>query len=306
MSDRLIAIFGATATGKTALAVEVAKKVNGTILNCDSMQIYKKMSIGTAKPTLSELDGIECRLIDFVEPDGEYNVLMFKNDAEREILNIQKSKKVPVLCGGTGFYIDTLLDNTELSIDSKDEEISVSLNRDREEFGNDALYERLKSVDPKSAEKIHKNDSKRIIRALEIYLVTGKTRSEWGAISQLSPKKYDAVKILVSYSDRSKLYKRINDRVDIMFEAGLVDEAKYIYDNYDRSKIAAIGYPQLFEYFDGLVSLEEAKENVKRFSRNYAKRQQTWFRRVNDAKVLFADQMSGDEMVKEVVDAFLA
>lgn len=286
----LIVISGPTAAGKTAVAVETAKKVNGVIVSADSMQIYKYMSIGTAKPTEQELDGIECRLIDFVEPDGEYNVFKFKEDAEREIDDILSSGRVPILCGGTGLYLSVLTSNTTLSSESKDEELRCELKEKAQRLGNKELHRQLREVDNISADKIHPNDTKRLIRALEIYITTGKPQSQWDAESAKEEGKYPLFRVLITCNDREVLYQRINRRVDEMMSQGLLEEARYIYDNYPHEKIAALGYPELFKYFDGNTSLEDGVSYIKQYSRNYAKRQLTWFRRGEYEKIYFTDE----------------
>ncbi len=304
--NSVIVISGPTAAGKTAVAVAVAKRVGGIIVSSDSMQIYKNMSVGTAKPTSEELDGIECRLIDFVEPDGEYNVFKFKEDAEREISDIHSLGCVPVICGGTGLYISVLTSNTQLSVDSNDEVLRRELKARAEEVGSVELHKELSAVDSIAAKKIHPNDTKRIIRALEIYKTTGKTQSEWDAQSEKAEGKYPLYRALVTCEDREFLYQRINRRVDAMMKSGLLDEARYIYDNYDREKISAIGYPELFEYFDGNTTLDEAVMRIKQYSRNYAKRQLTWFRRGEYEKICFTDKESVDNIADEIAAGFSA
>ena len=299
----LIVICGPTAAGKTAVAVETAKRVGGVIISADSMQIYKELSIGTAKPTKEELDGVDCRLIDFVEPDGEYNVFRFKQDAEREIADVVSAGKVPVLCGGTGLYIDVLTSNTELSAESNDESVRSELKKQAEELGSVELHSKLEEVDKASAERIHPNDVKRVIRALEIFRVTGKPQSEWDA-SSARESNYSLFRVLVSCRDRAKLYERIDRRVDAMLEAGLLDEAKRVYENYDAGKISAIGYPELFAYFRGECGLDEAAAHIKQYSRNYAKRQLTWFRRGEYEAEYFTDERSVAEIAANIADLF--
>ena len=299
----LIVICGPTAAGKTAVAVETAKRVGGVIISADSMQIYKELSIGTAKPTKEELDGVDCRLIDFVEPDGEYNVFRFKQDAEREIADVVSAGKVPVLCGGTGLYIDVLTSNTELSAESNDESVRSELKKQAEELGSVELHSKLEEVDKASAERIHPNDVKRVIRALEIFRVTGKPQSEWDA-SSARESNYSLFRVLVSCRDRAKLYERIDRRVDAMFAAGLLDEAKRVYENYDAGKISAIGYPELFAYFRGECGLDEAAARIKQYSRNYAKRQLTWFRRGEYEAEYFTDERSAADIAADIADLF--
>lgn len=295
----LLVICGPTAAGKTAVAVSAAKRLNGVIVSADSMQIYKELSIGTAKPTAEELDGVECRLVDFVEPDGEYNVFTFKRDAEREIDSALSKGKTPILCGGTGLYISVLTENTELSEESSDETVRAELKKQAQEFGPAELYRQLQEVDKATAERIHPNDAKRVIRALEIYRVTGRPQSEWDAASKRESR-YSLCRTLITCRDREKLYARIDRRVDAMMEAGLPDEAKRVFENYAPEKIAAIGYPELFAYFRGECPLEDAVARIKQYSRNYAKRQLTWFRRGEYEGVYYTDEQSVTEIAEEI------
>lgn len=301
----LLVICGPTAAGKTAVAVETAKLLGGAIVSADSMQIYKELSVGTAKPTPEELDGVECRLIDFVEPDGEYNVFRFKNDVEREIDDLLSAGKVPILCGGTGLYIDTVTSNTALSDESSDEAVRAELKRQAEEQGSAALHRQLEEVDKPSAERIHPNDKKRVIRALEIYRVTGKPQSVWDAES-VREGRYSVCRVLITCRDRAKLYERIDRRVDAMLASGLLDEARRVFEKYDIEKISAIGYPELFAYFRGECGLDEAVAKIKQYSRNYAKRQLTWFRRGEYAGEFFTDERSVYEIAADISGLFTA
>ena len=295
----LLVICGPTAAGKTAAAVESAKRLNGVIISADSMQIYKELSIGTAKPTAEELDGVDCRLTDFVEPDGDYNVFTFKRDAEREIDSVLAEGKTPILCGGTGLYISVLTENTELSAESSDEAVRAELKKQAQEVGTAELYRQLKSVDKPTAERLHPNDAKRVIRALEIYRVTGKPQSEWDAASKRESR-YSLCRVLITCRDREKLYSRIDRRVDAMMEAGLLEEAKRVFERYDPGKISAIGYPELFAYFRGECMLEAAVARIKQYSRNYAKRQLTWFRRGVYDGIYYSDERSVTEIAEDI------
>lgn len=299
----IIVICGPTATGKTAVAAETAKRIGGVIISADSMQIYKEMSIGTAKPSAEELDGVDCRLIDFVEPDGEYNVFKFKQDAEREIESVLSEGRVPIVCGGTGLYISVLTSNTELSAESNDDSIREQLKTEAETLGSAELHRQLAAVDNASAERIHPNDTKRIIRALEIYRATGKTQTQWDAES-VRESKYSLFRALINCRSRDELYARIDRRVDKMMELGLLDEARRIYDGYDINKVAAIGYPELFSYFDGTSSLDEAVSRIKQYSRNYAKRQLTWFRRGEYEREYFSDEQSAEGIAEDLAKSF--
>ena len=299
----LLVICGPTAAGKTAVAVETAKLLGGVIISADSMQIYKELSVGTAKPTPEELDGVDCRLTDFVEPDGDYNVFRFKQDAEREIEDVLSAGKTPIVCGGTGLYIDVLTANTELSAESSDEAVRAELKKQAEEQGSAALHRQLETVDKAAAERIHPNDAKRVIRALEIYRVTGKPQSEWDAESTRESR-YTLVKALINCRDRAKLYERIDRRVDAMIASGLVEEARRVFDNYDTEKISAIGYPELFAYFRGECGLGDAAAKIKQYSHNYAKRQLTWFRRGEYDAEYYTDDRSAGEIAADLARVF--
>ena len=256
--EKVIVIAGPTASGKTALAVELAKKINGEVISCDSMQIYKDMSIGTAKPTAEEMDGVPHYLIDFVSPDERYSVADFKKNAEEKIEYVLSRGKVPILCGGTGLYIDTLV----LGIDYPEIELDQGyrdglMKKAESEEGLKELYDEAKSIDPEAMEKISKNDKKRIIRVIELYKTTGKTKTELEKISRSNGVKYD-YRVFAIDMDREKLYDRINRRVDIMIEQGLIDEVRNIIDKYDKFPTAmqGLGYKEVVEYFDGKFDFE--------------------------------------------------
>lgn len=278
---KVIAIAGPTASGKTALAVELAKKINGEVISGDSMQIYKDMSIGTAKPTVEEMDGVPHYLIDFVSPDERYSVADFKRDAEEKIEYVLSRGKVPILCGGTGLYIDTLvlgIDYPEIELDQ--EYRDELMKKAESEEGLKELYEEAKSIDPEAMEKISENDKKRITRVLELYKATGKTKTELEKISRSNGVKYD-YRVFAIDMDREKLYDRINRRVDIMIEQGLIDEVRNVIDKYDKFPTAmqGLGYKEVVEYFDGKLTKQEMIDKIKQETRRYAKRQLTWFRK---------------------------
>ena len=279
--EKVIVIAGPTASGKTALAVELAKKINGEVISCDSMQIYKDMSIGTAKPTAEEMDGVPHYLIDFVSPDERYSVADFKKNAEEKIEYVLSRGKVPILCGGTGLYIDTLvlgIDYPEIELDQgyRDE----LMKKAESEEGLKELYDEAKSIDPEAMEKISENDKKRITRVIELYKTTGKTKTELEKISRSNGVKYD-YRVFAIDMDREKLYDRINRRVDIMIEQGLIDEVRNIIDKYDKFPTAmrGLGYKEVVEYFDGKLTKQEMIDKIKQETRRYAKRQLTWFRK---------------------------
>ena len=282
--DRVIVIGGPTASGKTGLGVQLAKKVNGEVVSADSMQIYKDMDIGTAKATTEEMDGIKHYLLDFVSPDERYSVAEFKKDAEEKIAEILAKGKVPIVVGGTGLYIDTLvygIEYPEIEFDEKYR--NELLERAETEQGLAMLYEEAKKLDPEAVKKISENDTKRITRILEIYKATGKNKTEMEKISRLNGPKYD-YKVFAIDMDREKLYERINLRVDLMIEAGLVYEVKRIVAKYDKFPTAmqGLGYKEVVEFLDNKVTYEEMIEKIKQETRRYAKRQLTWFRKNKD------------------------
>ncbi len=278
----VVVVQGPTASGKSALAEAVCKELDGVIVSCDSMQIYKGMDIGTAKPTLEDRQNTDYRMIDIMEPYEEFSCADFTERASIEIEDILNSGKLPVLCGGTGLYIDNLLYRTDFSPVGGDEEYRASL----DEYSNDELHSKLTAIDPESGENIHKNNRKRVIRALEIYHLTGKTKSYWDGLSRVKTSPYKPVKITLTASDRDFLYNRINLRVDKMLDNGLVEEARGI--DLDKCQTAgqAIAYKELGGYFKGEKSLQEAVDALKQATRNYAKRQITWFSRNNDGLIL--------------------
>ena len=298
MKSKIIVIVGPTAAGKSALALELAKRLDGEIVSCDSMQIYKHMNIGTAKPTANELAVVRHHMIDIVEPDiaEPYSCADFAGAARVAINSIIERGKLPVLCGGTGLYIDSIIKQTDFSDMDNDPAYREELFRLAESKGNQFVHDMLREIDPDSAEAIHPNNVKRVIRALEIFKFTGKTKTEWDAASHINDSPYDPVIIGITYLDRELLYKRIDARVDIMIRDGLIDEASYLYKNNilrpDSTAAQAIGYKELFAYFDGETDLESAIENIKRETRRYAKRQMTWFKRNTNIKWLYPDEVS--------------
>lgn len=280
----LIVVEGPTASGKTALAVEIAKQVGGEVVSADSMQIYKYMDIGSAKPTKEEMQGIPHHMIDIVMPDCNYSLSDYVKEAHKVIADISGRGKIPVMAGGTGLYINTVMNNISLS-DEEDTggKVREALEKFLAENGQEALFEKLRNIDPESAEKIHPNNTKRVIRAIEIFENTGKTMSQQNEMSRKSPQIYKTAEFAVEF-DREVLYDRINRRVDIMFEEGLVDEVRHCADmgcTRAHTSMQAIGYKEILDYFEGLCTLSEAKDKIKQETRRYAKRQLTWFKRNN-------------------------
>ena len=278
--DKVIVICGPTASGKTALSIELAKKVNGEIISCDSMQIYKDMNIGTAKPTIEEMQGIKHYLLDFVSPNERYSVADFKKDAKNAIKEILSKGKVPIIVGGTGLYLDSLIYEIEYQNIEFDENYRKELEQEVEEKGLEELYEQAKKIDPVAIEKISKNDKKRILRILEIYHATGKNKTEQEIESRKNEVEYDYKVYAISW-DREELYARINKRVDLMIEQGLIDEVKNILQKYEQFPTAmqGLGYKEVVDYLQGNCTKQEMIEKIKMETRRYAKRQLTWFRK---------------------------
>lgn len=278
--EKVVVICGPTASGKTALSIELAKKINGEIISSDSMQIYKDMTIGTAKPTVEEMQGIKHYLIDFVSPDERYSVADYKKDAKKAIKEIIEKGKTPIIVGGTGLYVDSLIYEIEYPNIEFDEQYRNSLEKQVEEKGLEELYQRAKEIDPQAIEKISKNDKKRILRILEIYHATGKNKTEQEKKSREKEVEYD-YKVYALNWEREKLYERIDKRVDIMIEQGLIEEVKEVYNKYEKFPTAmqGLGYKEVVQYLENELTKEEMIEKIKQETRRYAKRQLTWFRK---------------------------
>ena len=276
---KVIVICGPTASGKTALSIELAKKINGEIISSDSMQIYKDMNIGTAKPTVEEMDGIPHYLLDFVSPDTRYSVAEFQKDATEKIEEILKKGKTPIIVGGTGLYVDSLIYGIEYQDIKLDEQYRNQLENIAEQEGLDKLYEEAQKIDPEAMKKISRNDKKRIIRVLEIYKATGKTKTQQELESR-QELKYD-YKVFAINMERERLYDRINRRVDIMIEQGLIEEVENLVKKYKEFPTAmqGLGYKEVVEYLENKVTKEEMIEKIKMETRRYAKRQITWFKK---------------------------
>ena len=288
IKPKVIVIVGPTASGKTALSIELAKKINGEIISCDSMQIYKDLNIGSAKPTIEEMQGIKHYLIDEIEPTQRFSVAEYKKRAEKAIEEIIKKGKTPIVVGGTGLYANSLIYGIEYNEIKYDEKYRNELMKFAQtEEGLESLFEKAKKIDPKAMEKISKNDKKRIIRILEKYNSTGATKTEQEKETRKKEVKYD-YKVFALNMERSVLYERINKRVDIMLEQGLIEEVKNILKKYNEFPTAmqAIGYKEIVEYFNGDLTKQEAIEKIKQESRRYAKRQITWFKKIANVKWL--------------------
>ena len=303
-SINLISVIGPTASGKTGLAVELAKHFNGEVVSADSMQIYKGMQIATAKPTIQEMQGIKHHLIDFLQPDQTYSVAMYINDAKKCINDIYSRGKLPFVVGGTGLYVDSLLNNVKFSEEERDRKICDELNEIYKTQGVDALLDILSEFDDKSAQRLKaEKNPKRIIRAIEFYKTTGKTITEQIENSKLEPSHYNTIKLGLNFKDRQVLYDRINKRVDLMLDNGLLDEAKKVLsNNLSQTSVKAIGYKELIPYFNCEKTLEDCVENLKRETRRYAKRQITWFKRDKGINWLYVDELSADDLLSNAIE----
>ncbi len=293
---KIICVVGATASGKTALAVELAKALDGEIISADSMQVYKDMPIATAVAANEEKQDIPHYLTEVLDVSESFSVADFVSRARALIDDIVSRGKIPIIAGGTGLFVDSLVKNITFADVKADDELRDKL----KQKDTDELYNELLRVDKKSAIAIHKNNRKRVIRALELYYSgISKTEQNNNSLAEESP--YEALYIGIGYENREKLYERINRRVDIMMKNGLEDEARANLSRTGKTARQAIGHKELKPYFDGEITLDEAVDNLKQETRHYAKRQLTWFRRNENISWLYADKMSNNELVKEAV-----
>lgn len=293
----LVVIAGPTASGKTALAVDIAKRLNGEIISADSMQIYRELNIGTAKPTQEEMQGIPHYMLDFLAPDVSFSVAEYVDMAKKCIAEIKQNGKLAILAGGTGLYISSLVDNISFTQSDKSEQLRQQLRQKAEEQGGQSLLDELRQFDPESADRLHPNNVGRIIRAIEIYKTTGITMTRQLELSRQIKSPYELCMIGLTYSDRQMLYDRINLRVDKMMQCGLLKEAEMALNISGSTALQAIGYKEFIPYFDGQCSLDQAVESLKQNTRRYAKRQLSWFRRDDRINWINVDQMSYDELV---------
>ncbi len=301
----LIVVAGPTASGKTELAIEIAERVGGEIVSADSMQIYKYMDIGTAKPTKEERARAVHHLIDFVEPCEDFSVADYAALAHKEIEDIASRGKVPIMCGGTGLYISSVVNDVTFGEVETDHALREELKKTAEEKGGEYLIEMLRKFDPVSAERLHPNNLKRVIRAIEFYKTTGKPISEHQAETKLKESRYSPLIMCIEW-DRQTLYDRINRRVDMMFDAGLICEVKRLREmgfTRELNSMQGIGYKEVMDYLDGAATLDETREIIKQSSRRYAKRQMTWFRR--DTRVRYIGADSAAVEAGRLVDDFL-
>ncbi len=300
MSEKIkvVAVVGPTASGKTALGVDIAEMFGGEVISADSMQIYKGMDIATAKPTMEEMRGIKHHLIDFLDRGTSFSVADYVTLAGNSIRDVNSRGKLPVIVGGTGLYVSSLLENIKFADISTDESLRKKLEQDAKQFGNEVLFERLKEVDPESAAELHPNNLVRVIRALEVFTLTGTKLSEYKVKSRMEETPYDSVIIGLTYSDRSILYDRINRRVDLMVEQGLVEESRAVFETSGMKTAGnAIGYKELIPYFKSECSLEECIDKIKQETRRYAKRQLTWFRKNAKIHWVIIDEFDNKEKI---------
>lgn len=293
MAEKILVVTGPTATGKTALSVELAKKLGGEIVSADSMQIYRGMDIGTAKVTKAEMQNIPHHMIDIADPSEDYSVSRYVEEADAAVRGILSRGRLPIVAGGTNLYIDSLIAGLDFAEKAEDAALRESLNKQYDDIGGEAMLEHLRGFDPERAAKLHPADKRRIVRAVEIYILTGETITRHDEETKKRPKRYDAVKIALTFADRAVLYDRINARVDKMVSDGLFDEVKGLLDSGLSSactSMQAIGYKEPAAYFRGEMSKDAAIELIKLSSRRYAKRQLTWLRR--DTTVLWHERQS--------------
>lgn len=301
-------IAGPTASGKTAVAVALAKRLNAEVVSADSMQIYDEIFIGTARPTEDEMQGIPHHLLGFVPLSESYSVARYTVDANRAFHDIFLRGKTPILCGGTGLYIQSFSENIQFFPQEPNDQLRAQLKARAAVEGSGVLLEELRAVDPETAARLHVNDHNRIIRALEVYHTTGQTIHEQSRLSKATPSPYDRCLFLLNFRDRSKLYDRIERRVDLMLNSGLLDEAERIYNNDPRATVLqAIGYKELLPYIRGEEILERVIEQLKISTRHYAKRQLSWFNRMDGVRTIWVDEYQSVPMlVDEVFDQFTA
>ncbi|MCS6109678.1 tRNA (adenosine(37)-N6)-dimethylallyltransferase MiaA [Clostridium botulinum] len=304
MKQKILVLGGPTAVGKTELSIKLAEKLNGEIISADSMQIYKNMDIGSAKVTKEEMRDINHHMIDIVSPEEEFSVADFKNIGEKAIKEIIAKEKLPMIVGGTGLYINSLTCNVTFTESEKDDEYRTYLESLAEANGNNYVHEMLKEIDEISYRDIHPNNRKRVIRALEVFKISGKPFSSYNVGDDFYKTDYDVFYYVLTM-DREKLYNRINERVDIMIENGLIDECielKKLGYTSSMQSMQGIGYKEILYYLDKKISLDEAVNLIKQGSRNYAKRQLTWFRRDPRCTFLDKDVLSDEEILSKIID----
>ncbi len=302
----VIAVVGPTASGKTAFAVALAKRIGAEIVSSDSMQIYKGMDIASAKPTIEEMQGVPHHLIDFLEPSQSYSVARYIKDATEIIKDIHSRGKRVIICGGTGLYVDSLLGNIVFDEQPDNTDIRNMLRLRRVKEGIEAIFNELREIDPETADSLHINNEGRVLRALETYYLTGEKPSVLRERSRSVPTPYNPLYFMLNFKDREILYDRINRRVDIMIENGLVREAQeYFALSPDFTSAQAIGHKEIAGYLRGEISLSEAAENLKKATRHYAKRQLTWFRRNENINTIYCDSFDSIEAMLDFAQSII-
>lgn len=301
--QKILAVVGPTASGKTTLAIELAKIFNGEIISCDSMQIYRNMNIGTAKPTIDEMNGIPHHLIDIIEPYDNFSCFDYVTAAKNCIDDIKNRNKMPIFCGGTGLYLDSVLTDNKFAEHHSPTDTAIRDRLSQESPAN--LHQQLQTIDSDSAATIHPNNVKRVIRALEIYYMTGKTKTQWDKESRSDNTIYNPIIIGLDYQNRDLLYEKIDRRVDMMISAGLVDEVKSL--DIDRLSLStagqAIGYKEVIEYIRNECTFDEMINKIKLNTRRYAKRQLTWFKRNTNIRWYYSENFDNDTTkYKEIVN----
>lgn len=302
--QHIVAVIGPTASGKTALSVELAKRFSGEIISADSMQIYKTMDIATAKPTEDEKQGIPHHLMDFLDPCEEFSVARFCELAKTAITDIAARDRLPIVTGGTGLYVDALLDGMRFEEAQTDPVLRATITAEVEERGVDKTLDYIRAFDPASAERLSiDRNPKRLIRCIEVYLSTGMTQTQLNEKQMGSGPAYHALKLGLTASDREFLYERVNRRVDVMMENGLLEEARRFYQHQSGDTAsAAIGYKELLPYLNGELDLDICVANLKRATRRYAKRQMTWFKRDKSIRWFNIDELSFDDILNEAAE----
>lgn len=301
----LIIVAGPTAVGKSEVAVALAKRIRGSIISADSMQVYRGMDIGSAKITPLEMQGVPHYLIDILMPDDEFHVVRFQGLAKKSVDEIRLMGRIPILCGGTGFYIQSLLYDIDFTEESSNGKIRADLTRIAETEGSERLHEMLMEIDPEAAEEIHPNNVKRMIRAIEFYRLSGQMISEHNEKERMKPPAYKALYCCLTM-DRETLYKRIDERVDKMLEKGLLAEVQRLRDQgytKDMVSMQGLGYQELLRYLSGELTFDEAVRRIKRDSRHFAKRQLTWFKRERDVFWIERDRMDTEAVVDTIIKA---
>ncbi|MHB1485196.1 MAG: tRNA (adenosine(37)-N6)-dimethylallyltransferase MiaA [Saccharofermentanales bacterium] len=306
IQNKLIIITGPTASGKSSAAIDLCKIIDGEIVSADSMQIYRGMNIGTAKPSSSEQQGVRHHMLDMIDPIYTYSVAQYIKDSKIIFKDIISRGKIPVVCGGTGQYISALIEGTVFTTIDTDTNIRKNLERELDEKGIGFLYNELEEIDPESAKTLHINDVKRILRAIEVFRLTGLTKTRLNSISKEKGPEFECISFCITH-DREILYERINDRVDQMIKQGLIDEIKQLLTDFpslSNTAYQAIGYKEFIPYLNNEISLDESIAFVKQATRNYAKRQLTWFRKIES--LIWISNQDTSQVVDTIINNCLS